>query len=221
MTFTGGNKAIRDHRQDGRDLVLFKDLGKGKGVRFEGLFECASWHVVDGLDKHSVARKIIAFDLIPVSTAADIAEFDSLDTGKSTPSPTLKELRKAALLAAATPAVQPKTSDAQRVWRERSSKVKEYVLARSGGICESCDTPAPFKKKNGSPYLEPHHTTRLADDGPDHPGWVAAICPNCHRRVHSGADGTVLNEQIRKKLKKSNLLSRQLYFLNRAELGHE
>lgn len=201
MTFTGGNKAIRDHRKDGKDLLLLKDLGKGKGVRFEGLFECASWREIDGVDKNKNARKIIRFDLVPVSTAA--GELDS-ETSQAPPSIaplSLEELRKAALTAAATPAVQPKSSDAKRVWRERSDKVRDYVLARSRGVCECCDAPAPFKKKNGTPYLEPHHTTRLADDGPDHPAWVAAICPNCHREVHSGEDGDALNKKISEKLK--------------------
>jgi hypothetical protein len=39
------------------------------------------------------------------------------------------------------------------------------------------------------PNLEPHHIRRLADGGPDHPRWVAALCPTCHRRVHHGVDG--------------------------------
>ena len=42
MIFRAGNKAIRDHRVDGKDLLLFEDLGKGNGVRYVGMFECAS-----------------------------------------------------------------------------------------------------------------------------------------------------------------------------------
>jgi 5-methylcytosine-specific restriction protein A len=49
---------------------------------------------------------------------------------------------------------------------------------------------------DGKPYLEPHHIRRLADEGPDHPAWVAALCPNCHRRIHHGADGTEFNEEV-------------------------
>ncbi|MFC1652495.1 HNH endonuclease [Planctomycetota bacterium] len=37
-------------------------------------------------------------------------------------------------------------------------------------------------------FLEVHHLFRLADDGPDIPDNVAAICPNCHRELHYGAD---------------------------------
>lgn len=201
MTFTGGNKAILEHRKDGKDLLLFNDLGKGKGVRFQGLFECASWRKVDGLDKNKQTRNIIVFDLVPVTTAATDGGADEPHKSGSMVL-SLEELRKAALLASATPAAQPRSSDAKRSWYERSTQVRDYVLARAGGICESCELPAPFKKKNGTPYLEPHHTTRLADEGPDHPSWVAAICPNCHRRVHSGDDGHIWNQRIREKLKK-------------------
>lgn len=43
---------------------------------------------------------------------------------------------------------------------------------------------APFQRKDGTPYLEPHHIQRLADEGPDHPKWVGAVCPSCHREIH-------------------------------------
>ena len=46
-------------------------------------------------------------------------------------------------------------------------------------------------KTDGSPYLEPHHITRLADNGPDHPAKVIALCPNCHRKAHSSQDKLV------------------------------
>lgn len=57
MAFSSGNKAIRDHREEGKDLLVFTDLGKGKGVRFEGLFECIDHREVDGHDKDRNPRK--------------------------------------------------------------------------------------------------------------------------------------------------------------------
>ena len=60
--------------------------------------------------------------------------------------------------------------------------------------------PAPFKRSNGEPYLEPHHTRRLADGGPDHPRWVGAICPACHREIHHGQKGRTKNEDLQRKL---------------------
>jgi 5-methylcytosine-specific restriction protein A len=55
---------------------------------------------------------------------------------------------------------------------------------------------APFERPNGTPYLEPHHIRRIADGGPDHPRWVAGICPNCHREIHHGKNGDQLNEGL-------------------------
>jgi 5-methylcytosine-specific restriction enzyme A len=112
-----------------------------------------------------------------------------------------EELRRAAYAASSGDKMISKASNAKRSWYERSAKVRDYVLIRSKGICEACDQPAPFLKKDGNPYLEPHHTTRLADEGPDHPAWVGAICPTCHRRIHSGEDGAMWNEQLQERLK--------------------
>ena len=95
--------------------------------------------------------------------------------------------------------------------RQRSVAVRIFVLRRANGICELCDDPAPFKTKKKRPYLEPHHLTRLADGGPDHPSHVAACCPNCHRKIHFGENGEDLNEGLRKK--KSRLSKRRRGFL--------
>jgi len=199
MTFTNGNEAIRDHRKKGKDLLLFEDLGKGKGVRFAGLFECASWDEIDGADKEKKARKIIVFNLIPVRTAAEKSDVQ-IGISQGSDSRTLEELKLAAYAASDNAKANTKGGNAKRSWYERSAKVRAYVLARSNGICEACDLPAPFLKTDGSPYLEPHHTTRLADEGPDHPAWVGAICPTCHRRIHSGEDGPHWNARLQNRL---------------------
>lgn len=200
MTFTPGNKAIRDHRENGKDILLFEDLGKGKGVRYAGLFECASHEYVPGLDKDRSPRQLIVFNLVPVTSQIFVDYQQSSPSPVTSNKPSLDKLRTAAYDAATDRNATAKFTTAHQVWRERSAKVREYVLARAAGICEGCGETAPFLKKDGSPYLEPHHTTRLADDGPDHPRWVAALCPNCHRRVHSGEDGEEFNKKVQDSL---------------------
>jgi 5-methylcytosine-specific restriction endonuclease McrA len=102
----------------------------------------------------------------------------------------IDELRKVALLKAR----QSVTAKEQKaLYRARSLAIKLYVLRRSKGVCEGCHDLAPFQKPDGSPYLEPHHTLKLADDGPDHPKHVIALCPNCHRRAHYAADAKAFN----------------------------
>ncbi|WP_250452543.1 HNH endonuclease signature motif containing protein [Caballeronia sp. ATUFL_M2_KS44] len=71
---------------------------------------------------------------------------------------------------------------------KRSPYVIAEVLLRANGICESCGAPAPFVRKDGSPYLEVHHVTRLADGGVDEVSNAIAVCPNCHRERHFGVD---------------------------------
>jgi len=69
---------------------------------------------------------------------------------------------------------------------ERYDKIKKYTLLRAGEHCEYCKAKAPFRKKDGSPYLEVHHILRLADFGDDKIENVIALCPNCHREAHHG-----------------------------------
>jgi hypothetical protein len=108
----------------------------------------------------------------------------------------LQELRAEALLSARPTAARKKHL---ANYFSRSRRIHAFVMARAYGYCEACAASAPFLKFDGSPYLEPHHTTRLADEGPDHPATVIALCPNCHRKAHSSQDKAAFNAKLRKK----------------------
>ena len=84
--------------------------------------------------------------------------------------------------------------------RKRSQAIRVYVLKRANGTCEGCAQPAPFQTKAKLPYLEPHHTLRLADGGPDAPGHIIALCPNCHRRAHYADNSSEFNQELIAKL---------------------
>ena len=66
----------------------------------------------------------------------------------------------------------------------RNPRVSEVAHRRANGICQLCDQPAPFNDRYGEPFLETHHIIPLAEDGPDSIENVAALCPNCHRKMH-------------------------------------
>ena len=69
----------------------------------------------------------------------------------------------------------------------RNADVIVEVLSRANGLCESCGKRAPFlRKSDNTPYLEVHHSIRLADGGDDTVENAIALCPNCHRRAHYG-----------------------------------
>lgn len=197
MSLTGNNLAIAEHAQTGRAIYLFKSLGKSKGYKFEGEFTCADIFRRTQLDEEKKERSAIVFRLVRDGSPEQISEAD-IEEEADLPS-SLDAARHAAI-AACTPGTTEPGQSAPRKIYQRSRKVAHYVLMRAEGICECCLKPAPFLKKDGKPYLEPHHVNRLSDGGLDHPRYVGAICPNCHREIHSGIDGVSLNQQLKERL---------------------
>ena len=195
MEFSRGNRAIRDHAKDGRDLHLFRSLGKSKPHRYEGQFSCTGWHNDTGPDRNGNPRETIVFHLVSVDDLANSAPRPNASSKSGQSRASLEVLRQRAFLAAG-PAARQKPGEGRQNIYQRSEAVREYVLARANGKCECCGSAAPFKREDGSAYLEPHHIRRLSDGGPDHPRWVAATCPNCHREIHFGAGGNELNDKL-------------------------
>lgn len=62
--------------------------------------------------------------------------------------------------------------------------VSEYAKRNANGLCQLCGLPAPFSGHDGEPYLEIHHIVPLKEGGTDTVDNVAALCPNCHRKMH-------------------------------------
>jgi 5-methylcytosine-specific restriction protein A len=82
---------------------------------------------------------------------------------------------------------------------ERNLIVSEYAKRKANGICQLCDQPAPFHNVDGEPYLETHHIEWLSKGGLDVIENTAALCPNCHRKMHVlnlPADVTKLKNKI-------------------------
>jgi 5-methylcytosine-specific restriction protein A len=193
MSFVRGNRAVRDHALNGRDLHLFEKVPPAH-LRYRGQFVCAGYETVPNMpDVNGDLRTAIAFQLTPIETDAS----DEQTADHEVAGLTLEQLRKAALQA---PAREPSSTTAKRYAYYRSAAVKAYVLARANGRCEGCAADAPFRTPKGKPYLEPHHTRRISDGGPDHPAAVIALCPTCHRRVHHAADGEAYNDALVAKL---------------------
>ena len=65
----------------------------------------------------------------------------------------------------------------------RNAYIAQYAKERADGKCQLCgDTP--FYDLKGRPYLEVHHIEWLANGGSDSYDNTAALCPNCHRKMH-------------------------------------
>ncbi|MFG1325658.1 HNH endonuclease [Xanthobacter autotrophicus] len=138
-------------------------------------------------------RSALVFELRPIE---NVEEPEEADTPKPDPR-SLQELRNAAIAAASIGQV---TGTSERTVYARSRDVRSYVLRRADGRCEGCGCTAPFFRADGSPYLEPHHIRRVSDGGPDDVRFVIALCPNCHRRVHAGADGNDYNASLLRRM---------------------
>ena len=217
MEMKRGNRAIRYHQREGTELHLFETTGRGE-VRYLGEAVYLGHHREERPDADGERRQAIVFELAiePEGVSEGLGgeeeaakergpkeESERAGNGAPGRSPSrlwtrpMEELR-----ALATQRTTKRTSTQIRkaTVHERSDAVKVYVLRRAEGRCEGCGEEAPFRTKLGRPYLESHHTTRVADGGPDQPRWVIALCPNCHRRVHHGKDGDDYNAELEQRL---------------------
>lgn len=157
--------------------------GHAKFYVFRGAFNVAGFEFFSPDEGSRKGDRLIRFFLFP----ADDGYAASPEPGlveASGAQPSLASLQ--ATLLGDTSTAKP-TRISMVEYRARSAAVHRYALARAGGICECCDSAAPFESDAGIPYLEVHHLLRLADDGPDIPVNVAAVCPNCHRALHLSA----------------------------------
>ena len=141
---------------------------------------------------------LVIYRLIPASNIFNDFEIESVD-------PPSKVLSLAELALKINAKEKSANKDKKKItvqeYKERSLLVKTYALLRSQGICELCEKPAPFITEKGAPFLEVHHIFRLADDGPDLPENVAALCPNCHREAHFSKSRTTLKDDLFEKIR--------------------
>lgn len=68
---------------------------------------------------------------------------------------------------------------------DRDEFISAYVKLLAKGKCQLCKHDAPFNDEYGVPYLECHHIVWLSEGGKDTIENCIALCPNCHRKMHS------------------------------------
>lgn len=216
MTFTRGNLAIRAHLDDEHAVYLFARVDRPAGhVRFIGRVRYADHRLVEGVpDRDGTPRRAIVFVLEPVTpddaavpdpplspdpaTDEDATDEDAAVESYEDQRPpwddvedrllAIQQLRVAEGEPADLPP-GPRSPDEDRT--SRTSRL--VVLRRARGRCEGCGAGAPFRRADGSPYLEPHNLSRASDQALDGPDRVVALCPNCHRRAHFADDGEGFN----------------------------
>jgi hypothetical protein len=92
------------------------------------------------------------------------------------------------------PRPKPKVTIVNGYKRDPAKAAEAKRLAN--GICQLCGKPAPFTTKKDEPYLESHHIIPLSKGGEDTVKNIAALCPNCHRRIHILQDPEDTNDLL-------------------------
>lgn len=195
MKWDRGNKAIRDHLANGKSLLLFEGTNTKGQVRFLGDFTCSEFMMRQLPDIEGNLRNAIQFLLSPTA----ISQAETAELKPEIQDLSLKELRDIAVSKSKS-SIASSTRTATTKVRERSAYVKAYVLRRADGHCEYSKQPAPFNRKDGSPYLEVHHVEMLAEGGSDDIRYCVAISPQIHREIHHGEHGEEINEKLKKYL---------------------
>lgn len=183
------NRTLKESAVNGVAVFLFEVYGpKGSDYHYRGQVKLAAEpYQEDQLDENSEPRRVWVFPLKPVGTETVpiLEQSDLIKLAQHQESVARKmsneELERCVLN---QPPEVGRTQVITTTW-QRNALVVEYAKRRAAGICELCNSSAPFEDKHGKPYLEVHHIIWLSNDGSDTIDNVAALCPNCHRRMHS------------------------------------
>ncbi len=189
MEMNGGNAAIRNQPVNNTELHVFEIEEGAWQVTYVGQYQYEDHYWTRLPDRNGNMRDAVRFELVPVGGL-------EIDTGVRD----LSSVSNAELYDLAEKSVKgessPSASSDSRTTYPRSEVVKRYALKVADGICQGCESEAPFLDEEGEPFLEVHHMKRRSDGGADHPDNVVALCPNCHRRVHQGKDGEEFNQKL-------------------------
>ena len=196
MTFSRGNKALRDHIQDGKDVYLFEYIDPGI-VRFVDQMLCIGYELRVSQDAENKLRRAIVFRLVSLRAfSPDIHEDDAILAAFDDMA--FEELRQLAIEANEEPDL---TVHPHRPAAYPGAALRAYIHRRASGFCEGCNEEAPFYTDSDRPYLEVHYIRRPSDVGAEHPVWAAALCPNCHRRAHAAHDSDAFNAELHESIR--------------------
>lgn len=195
------NKILASAKKENIKVYLFESY-KDNEYYYDGEVEVfGSIYEANEVDADGNLRKVIKFPLKKINCDKKI--IIDLKSMEQSENEKLREVQKQLTKTIKQKAkeienkyVYPK--EVKTIYRERNQYVAEFTKIRAKGICDLCCKEAPFKDKNGNPYLEEHHVITLSEGGPDGIYNTVAICPNCHRQLH------ILNKKEDKdKLKKA------------------
>lgn len=193
QTFTSGNKALLRHIERSKDVYLFEEIGNSM-YRFIDQMILIGYDIQFGSDKNHQQREVIVFTFEPIHSVFEGAH-NFFEKMKYKTSDELHLILKQNLQKVSGSS----TAIRKQQIRERSAAVYYSILARANNHCEACGSPSPFETEDGA-YLELHSLYSHSDQIILLPGLGAAVCPNCHMRLHKGKDRSQYNEQLQHKI---------------------
>lgn len=217
QTLTRNNKTLLESSEQELQVFFFERFtGKGSSFVYIGEVKLVGQPYQESqLDTDDHLRKVWVFPLKLVSdgpvTAFNLEDisFTEKERKRQTKKLSDKDLVMKLIQKPKNPSGSPRTVSSYQY--PRDPLVVEYALRRAQGHCDLCEEHAPFLNKGGEPYLEVHHVDWLSKGGPDTIDNVTALCPNCHRKMHSlneKMDRIKLKKKASKKLK-DQLLQKQ------------
>ncbi|PAB61355.1 HNH endonuclease [Anaeromicrobium sediminis] len=194
------NKTLNESSSNGVEVYLF-EVFKKKEYTFMGQVELAGEpYQEDQTDKNNDMRKVWVFPLKLVSDKRVILSAETIKVKQEKKRKEAENLDDETLLKRARQSKKGTgTRTVSTTTYERNVYVSELAKRRANGICQLCEEAAPFIDKKGRPYLETHHIIWLSKGGEDTIENTAALCPNCHRKMHS----LNLEEDVEKLIRES------------------
>ncbi|MBU0472349.1 MAG: HNH endonuclease [Nanoarchaeota archaeon] len=179
------NKTLNESGSNGVDVHLFEVFKKNEYV-YQGRVELvANPYHEKQLDKDGKLRKVWMFPLKIIDGKVLSIKRDLLIAKQNQAEKRARKLSEKELLKRIKNLSKKagcRTVSGNQY--ERNAYVAELARKRSNGVCQLCDSSAPFKNKAGEPFLEVHHIIWLSRNGDDTIDNTVALCPNCHRRMH-------------------------------------
>ena len=202
QTLTSQNKTLNESTINNVDVHLFEVLTP-QTYTYVGPVELAEKPYQEiQEDSEGKDRKVWMFPLrLKNGLYIEPVKIEKIRDLESTRERLVQKLSRDELLHRAKLATKnPGAREVKTKQYQRNEYVAEEARRRANGICQLCEQTAPFKSKNGMPYLEVHHVIWLANGGEDSLDNTVALCPNCHRKMHQlnlDADKTKLIEKIK------------------------
>lgn len=180
------NRTLNESNTNGVDVFLFEVFEANKYI-YRGQVKLSETPYQEKQkDEDGILRNVWVFPVKVVDNHEVTIEKEIIDNNYKKKEKKAKRLSDAEIEEKAKESQSTKTSVRTTTSQtyERNAYITEYAKRRANGICQLCNTPAPFKNRLGEPYLETHHIEWLSKGGADIIENTVALCPNCHKKMH-------------------------------------